>query len=101
MLNEPERIVSLHTRAKQFLDEANNAGLKTGLSKGLNIVPILCGSSRKAVQLSNDLHEKHINVQPIIYPAVPENQARLRFFLNSSHTAEQINYTIKEIAHLY
>lgn len=101
MLNEPERIVSLCARGKQFLDEANKAGLKTGLSQGLNIVPIICGSSRKAVQLSNRLFEKRINVQPIIYPAVPENEARLRFFISSAHTPEQITTTIQEISRLY
>lgn len=98
MLNEPQRVAALNARAKQFLDEAKQARLDTGLSQGLNIIPILCGSSRKAVQLSNQLFKQHINVQPIIYPAVPENQARLRFFINSAHTAEQITKTVREIA---
>lgn len=75
-------------------------GLNTGLSEGLNIIPVLCGSSRKAVQLANALYEKNIYVQPIIYPAVPENQARLRFFMSSAHSSEQITNTIKVIAKL-
>ena len=31
-----------------------------------------------------------IHAQPILYPAVPEKSARLRFFINSGHTEEQI-----------
>lgn len=100
MLQEPERIAMLHNRAQQFLDEAKRAGLNVGHSQGLNIVPIICGSSKKAVQMANALHEKAINVQPIIYPAVPDNQARLRFFMNSTHTAEQISNTVEELAAL-
>lgn len=97
MLEEPERIENLHARAKQFIDGAKSAGFNVGLSKGLNIIPILCGSSRNAVQMASDLQAKRINVQPIIYPAVPDNQARLRFFISSAHTIEQISRTIKEL----
>jgi 8-amino-7-oxononanoate synthase len=36
------------------------------------------------------LFERGINVQPILYPAVPERAARLRFFLTAEHTETQI-----------
>lgn len=100
MLNEPERVTRLHERANQFLREAKQNGLNTGLSQGLAIVPIICGSSRKAVELSNRLFQKKINIQPIIFPAVPEKQARLRCFISSAHTEEQISQSIKEIVAL-
>ena len=100
LLQEPERVAALRANGQQFLSEAKKSGLNTGLSEGLNIIPILCGSSRKAVQLANALYEKNIYVQPIIYPAVPENQARLRFFISSAHTSKQITNTIKVIAKL-
>ena len=35
-----------------------------------------------------------VNVQPILHPAVEEKAARLRFFITSTHTEEQIRYTI-------
>src|SRR3989338_105635 len=100
LLKEPERVAALHKNSQQFLSEAKKMGLDTGLSEGFNIIPILCGSSRKAVQLANALYEKNIYVQPIIYPGVPENQARLRFFISSTHTAAQITHTVKTIAEL-
>lgn len=100
MQEEPERIAKLYERAQQFLNEARAVGLNVGLSKGLSIVPILYGSSRKAVQISNQLHAMGINAQPIIYPAIPEGHARLRFFMNSSHTAEQIRYVVDTLARL-
>ncbi len=98
MFKEPERIQSLHTRANQFLTEAKQHGLNTGLSKGVAIIPIICGSSRKAVELSNRLFQRKINILPIIYPAVPERQARLRCFISSAHTKEQISHCVREIS---
>jgi 7-keto-8-aminopelargonate synthetase-like enzyme len=35
-----------------------------------------------------------INVQPILYPAVPERTSRLRFFISAAHTDAQIDDTI-------
>ena len=39
--------------------------------------------------------ERGINVQPVLYPAVPAKSSRLRFFLTAMHTAEEIETTIK------
>jgi len=37
-------------------------------------------------------------VQPILHPAVEEEKARLRFFINCMHTEEQIRYTVDCVA---
>jgi len=42
------------------------------------------------LQLSDRLKDRGVNVQPILYPAVEEHLARLRFFLSSLHTDEQL-----------
>ena len=42
--------------------------------------------------------DERINVQPILYPAVEERAARLRFFITSNHTPEQIHYTVRAVA---
>jgi 7-keto-8-aminopelargonate synthetase-like enzyme len=36
------------------------------------------------------LAERRINVQPIVYPAVEDDAARLRFFISSTHTEEEL-----------
>jgi 8-amino-7-oxononanoate synthase len=48
--------------------------------------------------LSQRLSDQDINVQPIIHPAIPERLARLRFFISSEHSAEQIERTVPIIA---
>ncbi|OLP58238.1 8-amino-7-oxononanoate synthase [Xaviernesmea oryzae] len=91
---EPERAAALRRNGALFLKLAQEAGLDTGLSGGFSVVPILVGDSLRAVQLSNDLLAAGINALPIIHPAVPEGQARLRFFITSDHTEAQIRETV-------
>ena len=51
-----------------------------------------------ALQISKGLFDRGVNVQPILHPAVEEKAARLRFFITSSHTDEQIRYTVDALA---
>jgi 8-amino-7-oxononanoate synthase len=94
MEREPERVARLNANTRLLMDEIGRAGLDTGLSAGLGIVPVITGSSISAARLSDALFKRGINVQPIIYPAVPEKSSRLRFFVSSEHTAEQIATTV-------
>jgi len=95
---EPERAVRLRKRSKFFLDLARNQGLNTGMSKDSPVVPVILGNSMRCVQLSKALFVRGINVQPILYPAVEENAARLRFFITSLHTEDELRYTADAIA---
>ena len=92
---EPERVERLHANSKLFLQLAREAGLDTGSSGGTAIVPVILGSSINALKLSRALFARGINVQPILYPAVEERAARLRFFISCRHTPEQIHRTIE------
>jgi len=92
--NEPERVHRLNDRAALFLKLAREGGLDVGGSIGASIVPIVTGSSIRAGRLAQALFERGINVQPILYPAVPERAARLRFFVTASHGEEQIRETV-------
>ena len=44
------------------------------------------------------MYERGVNVQQILYPAVEEEKARLRFFITSVHKEEQIRYTVEVLA---
>lgn len=98
MQAEPERVEKLQQRGQLFLELANHAGIDTGNSTGLAVIPAIVGSSVRAARLSSAMFDRGINVQPILYPAVPEKSARLRFFLSSEHTEEQIRTTITTLA---
>lgn len=91
---EPQRVKALKDRGNQFLELAQQRGLNIGSSAGLSVIPIITGGSANAGRLANAMFKRGINVQPIFYPAVQEGMARLRFFICSSHTEEQISQTI-------
>jgi 8-amino-7-oxononanoate synthase len=94
MEREPERVAKLNANTRLLMDEIGRIGLDTGLSAGFGIVPVITGSSISAARLSDALFKRGVNVQPIIYPAVPEKSSRLRFFVSSEHTEAQIATTV-------
>ncbi|MBX3670090.1 MAG: aminotransferase class I/II-fold pyridoxal phosphate-dependent enzyme [Rhodocyclaceae bacterium] len=93
MLKEPERVARLHARARLFLELLHSAGINTGFAQGYSVIPAIVGSSIKTAALSNRFFDAGINVQPLLYPAVEEKAARLRFFLSSMHSEEQLRLT--------
>jgi 8-amino-7-oxononanoate synthase len=98
LIEEPERVTKLQENGKLFFDSAKSRHLDIGYCQGYAVIPVIVGSSLIAAKLSNILFEQGINVQPIIYPAVEERAARLRFFLSSTHTEEQITSTVDKVA---
>jgi len=91
---EPERVRRLNDRSALFLQLAREGGLDVGSSIGASIVPVITGSSIRAGRLAQALFRRGINVQPILYPAVPERAARLRFFLTADHTEQQVRDSV-------
>ncbi len=53
--------------------------------------------SELALWMSVKLFEDGICTYPMMYPIVPRNKCRLRFFINTNHTREQIDQTIARI----
>jgi len=98
MLLEPQRTQRLQARGAYFLELAKAHGIDTGLSTGLAVIPVITGSSIRAVRLSEALFQRGISVQPILFPAVPEKAARLRFFMSCQHTEAQIKLTVDAVA---
>ncbi|KZK88652.1 putative pyridoxal phosphate-dependent acyltransferase [Pseudovibrio sp. Ad46] len=92
---EPHRVQAAQSNGQYFLEKAQTAGLDTGVSQGCAVVPIMMGDSLKATVLAARLLDRGLNVLPIIYPAVPEKSARLRFFITSEHTEEQLDLAIE------
>jgi 8-amino-7-oxononanoate synthase len=95
---QPQRVARLHELSALFLKLARERGLDTGLAAGTPVIPVIVGSSVKSLHLSHALFERGINVQPILYPAVPDHFARLRFFITTNHSEAQIHATVNAVA---
>lgn len=95
---EPERVAMLQANARLFLALCRDRGVRVGTASGSAVVPCIVGGSIDTFRLSEALYNRGINVQPIVAPAVEENQARLRFFVTSEHSQEQLLQTADALA---
>jgi 8-amino-7-oxononanoate synthase/acyl carrier protein len=91
---QPDRVTKLLANSRLFLQLAQEAGFDTGSAGGTAIIPVILGNSINSLKLSRALFARGISVQPILYPAVEERAARLRFFITSRHTPDQIRRTV-------
>jgi 8-amino-7-oxononanoate synthase len=92
---EPERVQQLADNVSLFKKLADDVGLDTGVSKGSAVVPIILGCSLTCLFAAHLLHEKGILIHPLCYPVVPQNAARLRFFLTALHTPDEITSAVR------
>ncbi len=95
---EPERVARLARRAGLFLELARRAGLETGTSIGSAVIPVIVGDPLRCIQLSHALFLRGLSVQPMVYPVAPQNGSRLRFFLTSEHTEDEIAFAVDAVA---
>ncbi len=96
--SEPNRVEELQQRSALFLQLAKRRGINTGMSDGTPVIPAIVGNGIHCLQLARAMKQAGVNVQPILPPAVEEDKARLRFFITSTHTEEQIRYTVDALA---
>ncbi|HKH93447.1 MAG TPA: aminotransferase class I/II-fold pyridoxal phosphate-dependent enzyme [Gemmatimonadaceae bacterium] len=97
LIAEPERVATLRQRAAYFLRCCREAGLDTGASAGTPVIPVIVGDSLRAAKLSAMLLAAGVNVQPMVAPAVPNNFARLRFFVACTHTEDELDTTVRSL----
>jgi 7-keto-8-aminopelargonate synthetase-like enzyme len=96
---ETWRVTRLQHNSRFFYQALQERGVDTGDAKGESpVIPVITGSSAVALVLSERLLAAGVNAKPIIFPAVADDSARLRFFLTTLHTEEQLTFTADQIA---
>jgi len=91
-------VARLQRASAAALAAARDAGWNTGSSDGTAIIPIIFGQTERAVLASVRLLEAGINAAAVAYPAVPEEDARIRLFMSADHTGEHIARFIAALA---
>lgn len=93
-----QRVLQLQENSNFFRIFAQSHNINIGPSRDTPIVPVIIGDSEHAIRIADQLFQEGINVHPMFYPAVPMGEARLRFFICSEHTREDIIYTLNTLA---
>ncbi|RMG93898.1 MAG: aminotransferase class I/II-fold pyridoxal phosphate-dependent enzyme [Chloroflexi bacterium] len=88
---EPWRIEKLQSNYNRFATRLREAGFNLLYSETA-IVPVICGTTDRAVSLAKYCQDNGIFVQAVVSPVVPEGLARLRACVSAAHTPEDLDY---------
>jgi len=83
----------LWNKINQFHDRLNEIGFKTTSTS--QIIPIIIGNEKKAMDFSKFLKSEGIFAQAIRYPTVKKNQARIRISITGWLSEKDIECSIK------
>lgn len=93
ILDEPERIDRLNANTQQFIGGLKGMGFDTLLTETA-IVPVLCGTDEKAMELTKRCQEQDVFVLPVVSPAVQEGMSRLRATVTAAHNPSDIEHAM-------
>jgi glycine C-acetyltransferase len=93
MQEEPELQERLWTNTRRFKAELTRLGFDTGRSE-TPITPVMMGDPDTAGRFSDRLLGEGVFVQPVVFPTVAIDQARLRTIVTAAHTDEQLDRTL-------
>jgi 7-keto-8-aminopelargonate synthetase-like enzyme len=92
---EPQRVERLQSISQYFLKCARDVDMNTGTAMGFAIIPAIIGDPIQAVTIARKLDSQGVHAKPIIYPAVGDQAARIRFFICSEHTPQMIDQAME------
>jgi 8-amino-7-oxononanoate synthase len=94
MQDEPWRRPALWTNAKRLQDGFRSLGFDIGPTQ-TPIVPVLVGELNTTFLFWRKLFDAGVFTNPVVAPAVPMNECRLRTSLMATHTNEQIDFALE------
>lgn len=95
--SEPKRMETLKQRSEQMSCGLREFGFDVPKTS-TPIIPIIIGSEKDALLLSQSLFEQGFWVPAIRYPTVAKNQARLRVTVNAAHSEKDIESFLSAIS---
>ena len=92
--DESDRRERLWENTRRLMDGIRSLGYHTGPTE-TPIVPIIIGPLELTLVFWRQLFEAGVFTNPVVPPAVPAAQCRLRTSLMATHTAEQIDFCLE------
>ncbi len=90
MQEEPELHERLWANTRRFKAELARLGFDTGRSE-TPITPVMMGDPETAMRFSDRLLGEGVFAQPVVFPTVALDQARLRTIVTAAHADEQLD----------
>jgi 8-amino-7-oxononanoate synthase len=96
---DTERRENLWENTRRLQEGFRSIGFDTGPSE-TPIVPILIGPLDKTLVMWRKVFDAGIFTNPVVPPAVPPSQCRLRTSVMATHTADQIDYCVETLGRI-
>jgi len=90
MQDEPELMERLWANTRRFKAELARLGFETGASE-TPITPVMMGDPDTAGRFSQRLFEDGVFAQPVVFPTVAMDKARIRTIVTAAHGDEQLD----------
>ena len=94
---EPELHERLWANTKRFKDELKRLGFDTGRSE-TPITPVMMGDPDTAGRFSQRLFEEGVFAQPVVFPTVAIDKARIRTIVTAAHADAQLDRALEAFA---
>ncbi len=92
--DEPELIERLWANTRRFKAELIRLGFDTGISE-TPITPVMMGDSGTAGRFSDRLLEEGVFAQPVVFPTVAIDKARIRTIVTAAHTDAMLDRALE------
>ncbi len=93
LMSEPEHVEKLWKNTNYFRKELSSLGFDTGVST-TPIIPVMCGESNTAQNLSKELRKEGVMVGAIVFPMVAANKARVRTQMSSGISLNDLDLVL-------
>lgn len=90
LMSEPEHHQKLWENTEYFRKELQAMGFDTGVST-TPIIPVMCGESSTAKQLSQELARQGVMAGAIVFPMVARDKARVRTQMSAGLSKDDLN----------
>ncbi len=97
MQEEPELLERLWSNTKRFKGELVRLGFDTGRSE-TPITPVMMGDPETAMRFSDRLMGEGVFAQPVVFPTVALDQARIRTIVTAAHADDQLDRALEAFA---
>jgi glycine C-acetyltransferase len=97
MLDEPELLERLWANTRRFKAELARLGFDTGTSE-TPITPVMMGDPDTAGRFSQRLFDEGVFAQPVVFPTVALDKARIRTIVTAAHDDDQLDRALEAFA---
>jgi glycine C-acetyltransferase len=97
MQEEPELHERLWANTRRFKTELQRLGFATGVSE-TPITPVMMGDPDTAGRFSQRLFDEGVFAQPVVFPTVALEKARIRTIVTAAHAEAQLDQALSAFA---